>query len=357
MNRVPFYARLVPRAAGLERSTTRCTRRCRSTRTGSTRSARSTPSTTATAACFTRYLESELDGRPDLIAKSLPDYPPFGKRMLLDNGWFAALRRDDVELVTEAVAEITPTGLRGAGGTEVAADVIVLATGFHAHRVPAADRRPRPRRARRCPRSGAPRTPTPTSASPSPASRTCSCSAGPAPRSATAAASSRSSSARSATSSTCSRRWRDAGSARGRGPPGGRARPTRRSHDEAHARMLWTHPGMTNWYRNAAGRVVTRCPGASSTTARGSRPPGSTTTGSTDPSRRWQPIVRGSSPFGVLQETEGAKPDTSGNQGRVPPGRIVRSRQPGRRVERATTTSSPGSTGCAVPACCSWASP
>ena len=35
------------------------------------------------------------------------DYPPFGKRMLLDNGWYRTLRRDNVDLVTEGVAEIT----------------------------------------------------------------------------------------------------------------------------------------------------------------------------------------------------------------------------------------------------------
>lgn len=83
---------------------------------------------------FTRYLESELEGRDDLVAKALPDYPPFGKRMLLDNGWYAALRRDDVALLTEAVAEITPTGVRGADGTEVEADVVVLCTGFETHK-------------------------------------------------------------------------------------------------------------------------------------------------------------------------------------------------------------------------------
>ncbi len=33
-----------------------------------------------------------------------------------------------------------------------------------------------------------------------------------------------------------------------------------RRHDEAHARMVWTHPGMTNWYRNAAGRIVNTMP-------------------------------------------------------------------------------------------------
>ena len=30
--------------------------------------------------------------------------------------------------------------------------------------------------------------------------------------------------------------------------------------DAAHAGMIWTHPGMTNWYRNAAGRVVNTLP-------------------------------------------------------------------------------------------------
>jgi 4-hydroxyacetophenone monooxygenase len=81
---------------------------------------------------FTRYLSEQLDGRPDLIDKSLPAYPPFGKRMLLDNGWYAALRRDDVELVTDRVARITPTGVVTDGGQGYEADVLVLSTGFDA---------------------------------------------------------------------------------------------------------------------------------------------------------------------------------------------------------------------------------
>ena len=83
---------------------------------------------------FTRYLMTVLDGRDDLVKKALPDYPPFGKRMLLDNGWFAALRRDDVDLLTEAVAAITPTGVRAVDGTEVDADVVVLCTGFETYK-------------------------------------------------------------------------------------------------------------------------------------------------------------------------------------------------------------------------------
>ncbi len=81
---------------------------------------------------FTRYIERQLQGRPDLIEKCVPDYPPFGKRMLLDNGWYAALRRDDVELVTDSVVRLTETGVVTAGGEEHAADVVVLSTGFAA---------------------------------------------------------------------------------------------------------------------------------------------------------------------------------------------------------------------------------
>ncbi|MET9328110.1 FAD-dependent oxidoreductase [Tsukamurella sp. NPDC003166] len=79
---------------------------------------------------FTRYLESELEGRPDLIEKVTPRYPPFGKRILLDNGWYRTLLRDNVELVTDTIDSITEKGIRLASGREVELDVIVYATGF-----------------------------------------------------------------------------------------------------------------------------------------------------------------------------------------------------------------------------------
>ncbi|WP_202378167.1 flavin-containing monooxygenase [Mycobacterium paraintracellulare] len=83
---------------------------------------------------FTRYLVSQLEDRPDLIEKCLPDYPPFGKRMLLDNGWFAALKRDNVRLITEGVDSITERGVCSSGGEEVEADVVVFSTGFETTR-------------------------------------------------------------------------------------------------------------------------------------------------------------------------------------------------------------------------------
>lgn len=84
---------------------------------------------------LTRYIESELEGRPDLLAKSLPSYPPFGKRMLLDNGWFKAIRKPGVDLITDGVAEINASGIRTTSGEQVDLDVIVYATGFEAKRV------------------------------------------------------------------------------------------------------------------------------------------------------------------------------------------------------------------------------
>lgn len=84
---------------------------------------------------LTSHIESELEGRPDLLAKSLPSYPPYGKRLLIDNGWFRTIRRDDVDLVTENIETVTPRGVRTTDGTEYEADIIVLATGFDAVQV------------------------------------------------------------------------------------------------------------------------------------------------------------------------------------------------------------------------------
>jgi 4-hydroxyacetophenone monooxygenase len=83
---------------------------------------------------FTRYIERELGDRRDLIEKVLPDYPPYGKRILLDNGWYRTLTRENVELVTERIREITPRGVLAEDGVEHELDVLVCATGFQATR-------------------------------------------------------------------------------------------------------------------------------------------------------------------------------------------------------------------------------
>lgn len=79
---------------------------------------------------MTAYIQAELEGRPDLVAKAVPNYPPFAKRILLDNGWYKAISKPNVELVTEKIARITPSGVETADGAVHPADVCILATGF-----------------------------------------------------------------------------------------------------------------------------------------------------------------------------------------------------------------------------------
>lgn len=80
---------------------------------------------------MTEHIRNELCERVDLIEKCTPSYPPFGKRILLDNGWYRAIKQPHAELVTENVAAITRTGVRTEDGVERTADVIVYATGFN----------------------------------------------------------------------------------------------------------------------------------------------------------------------------------------------------------------------------------
>jgi len=81
-----------------------------------------------------RYMASQVGDDPELLEAVMPDYPPFGKRMLLDNGWYRSLTRDHVELVTEPIAEVRGSSVVTASGQERAADVLVCATGFDAVR-------------------------------------------------------------------------------------------------------------------------------------------------------------------------------------------------------------------------------
>jgi 4-hydroxyacetophenone monooxygenase len=79
----------------------------------------------------TAHLEAELADTPDLIDQVLPDYPPLGKRMLQDNGWFRTLQRDNVTLVNDRVARVAEHSVVTTAGDEHEIDVIVFATGFH----------------------------------------------------------------------------------------------------------------------------------------------------------------------------------------------------------------------------------
>ncbi len=85
---------------------------------------------------LTEHIREQLGDRAEeLMPKCVPDYPPYGKRPLLDNGWFSTVARDDVDLITEDIAEVTPRGVATADGEEHQVDVLVLASGFKALQV------------------------------------------------------------------------------------------------------------------------------------------------------------------------------------------------------------------------------
>jgi len=67
---------------------------------------------------------------PELRAKLTPDYKIGCKRILLTNDYYPALGRPDVDLVTSAIEEFTPTGVRTVDGQVHEADVVILGTGF-----------------------------------------------------------------------------------------------------------------------------------------------------------------------------------------------------------------------------------
>lgn len=85
-------------------------------------------------AALTEYIESKVGHDPELMAKCLPDYAPLARRLVVDNGWYDALVRDNVDLVTDGIARITPHGIVSNSGEEVEVDAIALAAGFEVAR-------------------------------------------------------------------------------------------------------------------------------------------------------------------------------------------------------------------------------
>ena len=80
-------------------------------------------------------LAAQVEDRPDLLPRVIPTYPVGGKRAVLDNGvWLGALKRPNVDLVTEKITRITPKGVVTADGVEHEVDVILYGTGFTASR-------------------------------------------------------------------------------------------------------------------------------------------------------------------------------------------------------------------------------
>jgi 4-hydroxyacetophenone monooxygenase len=82
-----------------------------------------------------RHIRRELEGREDLVDRLIPAYPPFGKRVLADAGWYRMFRREHVQLIDSPVGRVEPGAIVTADGARIAVDAIVFATGFQAGRM------------------------------------------------------------------------------------------------------------------------------------------------------------------------------------------------------------------------------
>jgi len=70
---------------------------------------------------------------PELRRKLTPTYQPMCKRLVVSAGFYRAVQREGVEVVTERIERVEPKGVRTADGVLHELDVLVLATGFDAH--------------------------------------------------------------------------------------------------------------------------------------------------------------------------------------------------------------------------------
>ena len=77
-------------------------------------------------------LESKVKD-PVLREKLRPNYQAGCKRLIIANGFYEAITSENAELVTEEIERIEPNGVRTSDGNLHELDVLILATGFHAH--------------------------------------------------------------------------------------------------------------------------------------------------------------------------------------------------------------------------------
>ena len=76
-----------------------------------------------------KYMESQVSD-PALREVCTPDYALGCKRALIADDWYSMVVRDDVEMVTPAIASIDATGVTTADGVHHDLDVLIYATGF-----------------------------------------------------------------------------------------------------------------------------------------------------------------------------------------------------------------------------------
>jgi cyclohexanone monooxygenase len=73
---------------------------------------------------------------PELRRRLTPTFEIGCKRILISNTYYPAIASDNVDLVTDRIARVTPTGIVTEDGVERPVDVLVVATGFFTTELP-----------------------------------------------------------------------------------------------------------------------------------------------------------------------------------------------------------------------------
>lgn len=81
-------------------------------------------------ATLTEVIRQKLGHASELFDACVPEYAPLARRLVVDNGYYDAILRDNVELVTDGIARIDETGIVTVDGTHREVDAIVYAAGF-----------------------------------------------------------------------------------------------------------------------------------------------------------------------------------------------------------------------------------
>ena len=79
------------------------------------------------------FIEEGLANKPSYVEKCVPNFPVWGKRLIVDNGWYPTLARENVNLETTGISRIVANGVETTDGQVHEADALILATGFHSN--------------------------------------------------------------------------------------------------------------------------------------------------------------------------------------------------------------------------------
>jgi cation diffusion facilitator CzcD-associated flavoprotein CzcO len=78
------------------------------------------------------YIDRMFGAGTELARKVTPDFAPYGKRIIRDpGGYYAALKREHVDVEASEPAEVNADGIVTADGRQIDLDVIIYATGYH----------------------------------------------------------------------------------------------------------------------------------------------------------------------------------------------------------------------------------